>query len=99
MSADDFLARVITALECAGVPYMLTGSYASAAYGTPRSTNDVDIVIAPSPDELRRLLREFPDDRYYADEEDVPVSRGAVAVQCDRLRYLVEGRSHFPQGS
>ena len=70
MSADDFLARVITALEHADVPYMLTGSYASAAYGTPRSTNDVDIVIAPSPEELRRLLLEFPDDRYYADEED-----------------------------
>jgi hypothetical protein len=70
MTVDDFFDRLITALERAGVPYMLTGSYASGMYGIPRATNDVDVVIAPTPEELRRLLREFPDDRYYADEED-----------------------------
>lgn len=70
MSVDDFFERLIAALEQAGVPYMVTGSYASSAHGTPRATNDIDIVIAPTPDELRALLRELPDDRYYADEVD-----------------------------
>jgi hypothetical protein len=70
MSVDDFFDRLIAAIERAGVPYMLTGSYASAAHGTPRATNDIDIVIAPSPDQLHKLLREFPDDRYYADDID-----------------------------
>ena len=49
---------------------MVTGSYASSAHGTPRATNDIDIVIAPSSDQLRALLLEFPEDRYYADEVD-----------------------------
>jgi hypothetical protein len=70
VSIDDFFARLIAALERSGVPYMVTGSYASSAHGTPRATNDIDIVIAPSADQLHALIREFPDDRYYADELD-----------------------------
>jgi hypothetical protein len=62
MIADDFFARLIAALEQAGVPYMVTGSYASAA------TNDIDIVIAPSKDQLEGLLQQFPKEEYYADE-------------------------------
>lgn len=46
MSVDDFFERLIAALERAEVPYMVTGSYASSAHGTPRATNDIDIVIA-----------------------------------------------------
>ncbi len=49
---------------------MVTGSYASSAHGTPRATNDIDIVIAPTPPQLSGLMRELPADRYYADEED-----------------------------
>jgi hypothetical protein len=70
MSVDDFFERLIAALERSGVPYMVTGSYASSAHGVPRATNDIDIVIAPTPDQLRGLIRELPDDRYYADELD-----------------------------
>jgi hypothetical protein len=70
VSVDDFFARLIAALERSGVPYMVTGSYASSAHGTPRATNDIDIVVAPTIDQLRALLLEFPDDRYYADEID-----------------------------
>lgn len=70
MSVEDFFGRLIAALERSAVPYMVTGSYASSAHGTPRATNDIDIVIAPTREQLRALLREFPDDRYYADEVD-----------------------------
>jgi hypothetical protein len=70
MSIDDFFGRLIAALERAGVPYMVTGSYASSAHGIPRATNDIDIVIAPSADQLEALIEELPDDRYYADEID-----------------------------
>jgi hypothetical protein len=48
---------------------MLTGSVASSAHGMPRSTRDLDIVIAPTGAQLLALLREFPPDRYYADEQ------------------------------
>lgn len=49
---------------------MVTGSYASSTHGIPRATNDIDIVIAPTPEQLEELLREFPADSDYADEED-----------------------------
>lgn len=70
MTIDDFFHRLVDALERAEVPYMVTGSYASSAHGTPRATNDIDIIIAPTDAQLWELLREFPSDRYYADEDD-----------------------------
>jgi hypothetical protein len=60
----EVLGRIARALERAGVPYMLTGSFAGAVHGTPRSTQDIDIVIAPTEAALRQLLDEFPETSY-----------------------------------
>jgi hypothetical protein len=46
---------------------MLTGSLASAYYGAPRSTQDIDLVIAATPVELRWLAQFLPSDKYYVD--------------------------------
>ena len=48
---------------------MLTWSVASSAHGLPRSTRDLDIVIAPTHAQLFALLREFPSSAYCADEK------------------------------
>lgn len=55
-------------LEAAGIPYMLTWSFASAYHGRPRATQDIDFVIAATPDQIRTLLRALPPAEYYADE-------------------------------
>ena len=55
----EFLRRIAAALELHAVPYMLTGSLASSMYGIPRATNDVDIVIAPSREQLLSLVQLF----------------------------------------
>jgi hypothetical protein len=68
-SAESVIARVLRALSAAGVPYMLTGSFASAFHGTPRTTQDIDIVIQPTLGTLETLLREFPDVDYYASRD------------------------------
>lgn len=70
MTVEDFFARLIAALERTQIPYMLTGSFASAAHGRVRATQDIDIVVAPTPQQLRAFVAEFPDNQYYADEED-----------------------------
>ena len=44
---------------------MLTGSFASAFYGAPRTTHDIDIVIAPTLGSLLALIKQFPVDSYY----------------------------------
>jgi hypothetical protein len=40
------LLRVVAALEAIGLAYCIGGSLASSRYGLPRSTNDVDLVVA-----------------------------------------------------
>jgi hypothetical protein len=65
----DVIERIARALESAGVPYMLTGSFASALHGAPRATQDIDVVIAPNLGSLRRLLRQFPEERYYVSRD------------------------------
>lgn len=70
MKREDFLARLVDALEHVGIPYMVTGSFASSAHGRPRSTEDIDVVIAPTEDQLRAFIALFPSNAYYADEQD-----------------------------
>lgn len=48
----EFVRLVVSRLEAAGIPYMLTGSIALAVYATPRLTRDVDVVIAAGPEDL-----------------------------------------------
>jgi hypothetical protein len=57
---EGAIRRVLVALERAGVPYMLTGSFASSFHGAPRTTQDVDLVIAPTLGSLQRLIGEAP---------------------------------------
>lgn len=64
----DVFKRVLGALESAGIPYMLTGSFASAYHGLPRATQDIDVVIAPTKQQLQQLITFFPPPDYYVDE-------------------------------
>jgi hypothetical protein len=67
MSLPQVLERVTKALDQAGVAYMLSGSIASAFYGMPRSTRDIDIVIAPAAPQLRAFIERLPATEYYAE--------------------------------
>ncbi len=69
MTIANLLSRLGLALEQAQLPYMLTGSVASSIHGLPRSTRDVDIVIAPTRAQLVRLIQQSPSSSYYADEQ------------------------------
>jgi hypothetical protein len=67
MSLPQVLERITKALDQAEIAYMLSGSIASAYYGTPRSTRDIDIVISATPPQLRSFLERLPAAEYYAD--------------------------------
>jgi hypothetical protein len=62
--------KLRSALDSAGIPYFVSGSFASSAHGVPRSTNDIDIVIAPSQRQLELLLAQFPESEFATDRED-----------------------------
>jgi hypothetical protein len=67
MSVPEVLQRITTALDQSSVAYMLTGSFASAYYGMPRSTQDIDVIIEATPEQLRSLVQSLPLDQYYSD--------------------------------
>ena len=56
MTAAALLRAVVAALDAAGVPFMLTGSLASAYHGAGRATMDIDVVIDPTASQLRALV-------------------------------------------
>jgi len=70
MSTHDLLGRLSAALGQAGIPYMFTGSFASSFHGTPRASNDFDLVMSPTPEQLRLLKDTLPDADYYFDLEN-----------------------------
>jgi hypothetical protein len=53
VTASEVFRRILGAVESTGIPYMLTGSFASSYHGTPRATQDIDLVIAPKRAQLR----------------------------------------------
>ncbi len=69
MTSVDLFRRIVAALNEAGIPFMLTGSFAGSWHGMTRATQDVDLVIAPDEDQLRKLVTLLPDDQYYVDPD------------------------------
>jgi len=70
MSTHDLFDRLVRALSQAGIPYMFTGSFASSFHGTPRASNDFDLVMAPTAEQLRALKTLLPESEYYFDMDD-----------------------------
>lgn len=69
VNVGDPFARTLAALEAAGIPHMLTGSFASSLHGEPRSTQGIDIVIAPTREQLSVLLRHLPEADYHVSRD------------------------------
>jgi hypothetical protein len=67
MSLAELFQRITSALDLAEIEYMISGSFASAHYGASRSTQDIDLVIAATPAQLRALVQSLPSDEYYVD--------------------------------
>jgi hypothetical protein len=76
------LAAVAAALDGLAVPWAIGGSLASAAYGEPRATNDVDI-IALLDERTAVGLTQRLGEGFYADAEaarEAARSRGSFNV-------------------
>lgn len=70
MTVQQLLKRLIAALDAFGIPYMVTGSYASSFHGMPRATRDIDVIIMPTRDQLTNFIQQLPDTSYYSSLED-----------------------------
>jgi hypothetical protein len=67
VTAGEVFTRFTAALDRVGIPYMLTGSFASAYFGATRSTQDIDLVIEATPAKLEALRHGLPQNEYYVD--------------------------------
>jgi hypothetical protein len=65
MGSADVFRRIVAALDDAGIPFMLTGSFAGSLHGITRATQDIHLVIAPTESQLRGLVANLPPDSYY----------------------------------
>ena len=89
MTFEQLVADVVARLDAAGIPHMLTGSIASSWYGEPRATQDLDVVIDPSPASLDRLVDGLQADGWYVDGD------AAGAALGDRTQFNAIGRDAF----
>lgn len=78
MAESDLHRVILGPLHRTGLVYMVTGSVAAIAYGEPRMTNDVDLVLRLGEGDAIRLLATFKEPDYYAPPLD--------AVENERAR-------------
>jgi hypothetical protein len=71
MALPDWIATFVEPLERLGVAYMVTGSVGAMAYGEPRMTTDVDIVVRLAPEEVGPLLDCFPEADFYRPPQEI----------------------------
>lgn len=71
MSQQELLKLTVETLDGAGIEYMLTGSVVSSLQGEPRSTHDIDIVVAIKRPAAKKLADAFPTPRYHLTKESI----------------------------
>jgi len=67
----ELLEELAGILEELRIPYFVTGSVATIAYGEPRFTNDIDIVVQLFPIQIDPLCQAFSSDDFYISIEAV----------------------------
>lgn len=71
MSQQELLKKVADVLNDLGIDYMVSGSLVSSLQGEPRSTHDIDIVVAIHQSSAKPLVAAFPHPDYYLTEESI----------------------------
>lgn len=71
MELLELLQFVAGTFERLDIPYLVTGSIASMAYGEPRLTNDIDIVAEIGERNMSALISAFPKTDFYVSDEAI----------------------------
>ena len=75
MTLADLLSQIVGALDAAGIPHMVAGSLASTHHGEPRSTQDIDLVVDPSPASLAAFVADLDRERFYVGDAQGALDR------------------------
>jgi hypothetical protein len=71
MEQSELLRHVVDALERLRISYLVTGSTATIAFGEPRFTNDIDIVVDIEYRHVADFCRSFPAPEFYLSDTAV----------------------------
>lgn len=86
------LTPVVEALEDLGIAYRIGGSVASSVHGTPRATNDVDLVADIRMEHVEPLCARLRSS-YYADPNLLQSAvETPLVLQLHSLRNRLQGR-------
>ncbi len=69
MEQPEFLQLAVETLERLQIPYLVCGSVASGAFGEPRMTRDIDIVIDLRFGNVSALCEAFPAPEFFVTKE------------------------------
>ncbi len=78
MRDPDLIDLFVIPLERAGISYLISGSVATAVFGEPRNTLDIDLAVFPGKSQLSLFASLFPPERFYLPPADV------IALECRR---------------
>ena len=67
-SQKEFLNNIVEKLQKAGIDYVICGSMAATFYGVQRSTEDTDIIINSTEEQLTKFI-ELLGDAYYVSKD------------------------------
>ena len=71
LQPERLIREVIQTLEDLGIEYMVTGSVVSSLQGEPRSTHDIDLVVALQRSMAEKLVEAFPAPGFYLSEASI----------------------------
>lgn len=71
MEQHEVFAYAIDAVESLGLTYMVVGSVASIAYGEPRMTLDMDVVLDIAPEHISAFCARFPSPEFYVSPQAI----------------------------
>jgi hypothetical protein len=77
----DLIPLFVAPLNTIGLTYMVTGSVAATIYGEPRLTNDIDLVIVFSSEDVVRLARAFDPAEFYVPPAEI------MEIEAKRLAH------------
>src|SRR3990172_4475787 len=81
---SSLLLETVGRLTAAGIPYMIAGSFAVVLHGQARATQDIDIVIAPTPEQLDSFVAAVGKEHY------VSLQAARSALTQHSLFYVID---------
>lgn len=98
MTLGDLLRLTVESLGRLQIPYAVVGSFASGAWGEPRMTRDIDVVLRLDPQGIENFCSIFSDDQFclsrVAVEEAVSLHQPFNVIHLDsgnKVDFMVIG--------